>query len=80
VAFLKIFNPVCFVPFPLDILMEGDTVTTEMVMHYLLGKICSIIFFLDITGVIISFFLFVLFYLRLLRVASGGMYHRLDPK
>jgi len=27
-----------WIPFLLDLLLDGDTVTTEMVMHYLLGR------------------------------------------
>ena len=27
-----------WIPFLLDLLLDGDTVTTEMVMHYLLGS------------------------------------------
>ena len=27
-----------WIPFLLDLLLDGDTVTTEMVMHYLLGN------------------------------------------
>ena len=33
-----------WVPFLLDLLLDGDTVTTEMVMQYLLGTIVVVCF------------------------------------